>query len=77
MTHILPPRKKDWKKGNWQIGLFIRTPDGSQVASVWDDASESVKKAALSLLNERFPGVAGKTLAGEPLNPTDKPAKKR
>jgi hypothetical protein len=75
--NILPPRKKDWKKGNWQVGLFIRTPDGSQVASVWDEAPEPVKIAALALLNERFPEAKAlvRTLAGEPLAPGAAPAK--
>jgi hypothetical protein len=56
MKSLLPPRKKDWQKGTWQVGLFIRTPDGAQVVSVWD-APVQVKESALALLNERFPEI--------------------
>jgi hypothetical protein len=65
----LPPRKKNWRPGTWQIGLFVRTPDGSQVVSVWDDAPEVVKDAALKLLLERFPDVKELALAREKMRP--------
>lgn len=28
---LLPPRKKDWTPGTWQLGVFLRSPDGSVV----------------------------------------------
>ncbi len=54
MSSILPP-KKNWKEGNWQIGLSIRLPDSSIVESVWDDAPKHVREKAVQLLLERFP----------------------
>lgn len=26
---ILPPRKRDWVPGTYQIGVFVRTPQGT------------------------------------------------
>ena len=39
MKRLLPPRKKDWKKGVPQIGVALRTPDGSYIEMVHDSAS--------------------------------------
>ena len=52
-----PLRKKDWKPGTWQIGLFIRMPDNSQVESVFNDAQARVQELALKLFSEHFPDV--------------------
>lgn len=54
---IYPPRKKDWKPGDWQIGLFVRLPDNSQVVSVWDCAPDVIHELAMKMLLERFPDV--------------------
>ena len=35
--NMLPPRKRDWKEGQLQIGLFVRTPMGSVMEVVNDD----------------------------------------
>lgn len=35
---ILPPRKRDWKRGTPQVGVFIRTADGDQIHWVHDRA---------------------------------------
>lgn len=53
----LPPRKKDWKPGTYQVGLFIRMPDNAQVVSVWDLAPDVVRELAMKMLLERFPEV--------------------
>jgi hypothetical protein len=37
---LLPPRKRDWKKGTAQIGIFLRTKDGGVVQAVRDRATE-------------------------------------
>jgi len=31
---MMPPRKRDWKPGTYQLGLFLRTPNGSTLESV-------------------------------------------
>lgn len=28
VNSLLPPRKRDWKPGTYQVGVFIRTNDG-------------------------------------------------
>lgn len=42
MSHhgLLPPRRRDWKRGQAQIGTFIRTPEGRIVEMVNDNATE-------------------------------------
>jgi len=37
--HLLPPRKRDWKRGIPQVGVFIRTKDGGTIEMVNDKAS--------------------------------------
>ena len=49
---ILPPRKKDWKPGNVQIGLFIRNKDGGKVEIAVHDASDEERSQAILLLLE-------------------------
>lgn len=48
---VFPPRKRDWKKGKWQIGLFLRSPDGATVEMVNDNPGKKQVKAALAALN--------------------------
>ena len=48
---ILPPRKKDWKKGTVQIGLFIRTEAGSVIETVSSKATTAMAEAAYALLH--------------------------
>ena len=38
-TRIVPPLRRDWKEGKMQIGLFIRTQEGSTIQCVTNDAS--------------------------------------
>jgi hypothetical protein len=49
-TPVLPPRKKDWKPGTHQVGLFIRFPDGAVIEISAFDTHEDEKNAALELL---------------------------
>jgi len=37
----MPPRKKDWTPGTHQVGVFVRTPKGTVIEVVHDNASES------------------------------------
>ena len=46
----LPPRRKDWTPGDTQVGLFIRTPDGSTVEMTHNTSSEDVAKRAWALM---------------------------
>ncbi len=57
MRDTLPPRKKKWKPGTWQVGLYVRMPDGSQIASVWNLAPDLVRELAMKMLLEQFPDV--------------------
>ena len=45
------PRKKDWKEGQYQIGLFIRIPSGAYVYMDVNAASEDEIRAAKQLLD--------------------------
>jgi hypothetical protein len=46
---LMPPRRKDWKEGTKQIGLFIRTDDGV-IEAVSHDATPEARRAAAELL---------------------------
>lgn len=54
MNHrpVLPPRKADWKKGNYQIGLFMRTADGGVVQLSINDANAAVCSLASQIIAE-------------------------
>lgn len=39
---VLPPKKRDWKPGTCQVGIFMRTQDGSKVEMVFDSASPEI-----------------------------------
>ena len=41
----MPPRKKNWKPGNYQVGVFVRSPDGSILEAVFNDAEQSLAQA--------------------------------
>lgn len=47
---ILPPRMRNWKPGNVQLGLFIRTEAGIVVECTMDHADEAQRDAAYALL---------------------------
>lgn len=49
---MLPPRKRDWKPGTHQIGVFIRTPDGATLEMVtMNPATDEQVKRAIELIN--------------------------
>lgn len=37
---MMPPKKRDWKKGTSQIGVFLRTKEGNTINLVCDQATE-------------------------------------
>ena len=39
---ILPPKKRDWKTGTSQVGIFLRTPKGSKIEMVANTASPEI-----------------------------------
>lgn len=47
---LLPPRKRNWKSGQMQIGLFIRTETGTVVECTMDHADDAQRDAAYALL---------------------------
>ena len=47
---VLPPRKRNWKAGDHQLGLFIRFPDGTVLEVSANSAKVSETEAALVLL---------------------------
>lgn len=49
-TPVLPPRKKDWKPGSYQLGLFVRFPDGDVVEISSFDSKVDEAESALALL---------------------------
>lgn len=59
MGSLLPPRKRDWTKGQMQVGLFIRTESGTTVESTVKIADERVRAAAVALLRLMAGGTEG------------------
>lgn len=50
---LLPPRKRDWTPGTYQIGVFLRTKDGAVLECVMDtraNVTEAEVQAALALI---------------------------
>lgn len=60
MMKILPPLKRNWKSGTTQIGLFIRSPNGSVIEMSVDSASDLVAESASALLREMVGNAAVK-----------------
>lgn len=38
----MPPKKRDWKPGTSQVGIFLRTPQGSKIEFVANTASPEI-----------------------------------
>lgn len=68
VTPVLPPRKRDWKPGDHQIGLFIRFPDGAKI-EVSVNAANAEEVAAVC----KFLALLTKPnrLLGPPLAPAE------
>jgi hypothetical protein len=49
---VLPPRKKDWKPGKIQLGLFIRFENGGKIEFAVNEATPAEAGAAIRLLTE-------------------------
>lgn len=47
---INPPKKRDWTKGKYQVGLFIRFPDGVVVELTCRHIDAKERDGALALL---------------------------
>lgn len=47
---LLPPRRKDWKEGTYQIGVFVRTATGGKIEYVRDEAPKELAHALLDLV---------------------------
>ncbi len=47
---MLPPKKKDWKKGSPQVGVFLRTSEGTIIEWVSDRASHDEQAFAVALV---------------------------
>lgn len=56
MSRILPPRKREWKEGTVQIGLFIRTQDGSVIECTANEANAATNVAAAELFAKMIEG---------------------
>jgi hypothetical protein len=55
MSELLPPRLRDWKKGVPQVGVFLRTEQGSVIQWVRDKASPSDVALAIALIGGDAP----------------------
>lgn len=53
---ILPPRKRDWKPGTTQIGMFLRTREGDTIETTQNDAWPEAVQKAVELLSELVKG---------------------
>lgn len=47
---LMPPRKRDWKEGHSQVGIFIRDASGRVVEAVLPDAGPKTLEAAYAVL---------------------------
>jgi hypothetical protein len=70
----MPPRRKNWVRGHEQIGLFIRTGDGSTIEITWNDAPKPIRRLAAQMVADRFDlrAVVEKALKAVDEAPTDK-----
>jgi hypothetical protein len=57
VTPLMPPRKRNWCPGTYQIGVFIRTAEGSVIEMVRDAATEG---EALAVQNAWLEGAQKK-----------------
>lgn len=48
----LAVRKKDWAPGTYQVLIYVRSPDGSEMSTSWDRLPDVVGKKVLELVSE-------------------------
>lgn len=52
---LMPPRKKNWTPGHYQLGVFVRYPDGSVFEVALDKTDEAlVQSVAGPIVNRVF-----------------------
>lgn len=61
-----PPKLRDWKRGTYQVGVFLRTPQGGVVELVNDQAEPAeVQLVTLLLCGGAFSDAFKEQLAAE------------
>ncbi len=50
----LPPKKRNWKKGQWQLGFFVRTPEGATITVIQNDATKDYAEETMALYKGHF-----------------------
>jgi len=48
--NLLPPRKRNWTPGKYQIGVFVRTPGGTVIQMVSDHPTMPLMRALAEVL---------------------------
>jgi len=46
----LPPKRRNWSEGTFQIGFFVRYPDGATITIIVNEADETKAQAAIKLI---------------------------
>lgn len=69
---ILPPRKRDWKPGHMQVGLFIRTEKGATFQVCANQLNDKEKELTVKLLMALGYGVDTDKLPKETDDPPNK-----
>ena len=54
MSTIFPPHKKFWRKGTYQVGLFVRFPDGTVSESEFSPISPEGLEHVKALIPDIF-----------------------
>ena len=60
MRSELPPKKKNWKPGTVQVGLFYRTEEGEAVELISNKATPELAEATFNLIRYRGNPPKGK-----------------
>jgi hypothetical protein len=51
---LMPPRKKNWTPGHYQLGVFVRYPDGSVFEVALDKTEEALVQAVAGPIVKRI-----------------------
>lgn len=73
MSKDFPPKKRDWKPGTYQVGLFVRTPNGSVMEMTANTATEAEAKALTGAFLKRPVAPAAPTAPLTPIQGGDAP----